>query len=176
MVVEAMMKTLLDQTDPLKMLKWYTGREMFIEKRPIQARYEYCYAAGTHRDTPILCGFDRVSPEQKSALTDTFKTAAAEVTPAPAGGIIFSSNTSSRPKSGQWLTLQLNTDPDTWPQPKGWARTSAITVQNERLKADPQFRRYWSRLQDVARTGDLTPLTGSKLRPPHLPALRNPIF
>ncbi len=140
MVVEAMMKTLLDQTDPLDMLAPDAPRTMFIEKTPSQAINYYCYAAGTHNGVSVLYSFDRKTSNSfdsdrslKEELIAEFKQAAAEVKPAPAGGAIFGSR--SRPKSGQWLTIDMtnnNSGID------GWGKTSTITVYNEKLKTDPK--------------------------------------
>ncbi len=70
MIVEAMMKALLDQTDPLDMLKPEAPRTIFIETYPTEALDSYCYAAGSHEGVPVLCGFDRINWNKKTLMTE----------------------------------------------------------------------------------------------------------
>ncbi len=177
MIVEAMMKTLLDQTDPLDMLKPGASKALFIEDEPVQAMRHYCYAAGTCDGVPVLHGFDRVSERHKPALLAAFGKAAAGITPAPRGGAIFGSNGYVHDDTGQWLTINLHSEKDY----KGWDKNVIISVESEKLRADPKFRRYWTRLQQIAESGDLSQLTlpaagPLKTRFFTLDSMKNPIF
>ncbi len=149
MFIEAMMKTLLDQTDPRDMLKPKAPRRMFIEKNPMQALNSYCFATGTHEGVSVLYGFDRINYWHKKNLQRQFKEAAAGVNPAPAGGAIFCSNGVLYPDTGEWLDIGLYSSPNE----RGWGKTTAIAVKDERLKADPKFRLYWTRLQEIVKAG-----------------------
>ncbi len=152
MVVEAMMKTLLDQTDPLDMLKPDAPKTMFIEKRPMEARKDYTYAAGTHEGVSVLYSFDRLNQLQYE-LRDEFSRAIAEFSPKPAGGAIFWPYKGSHLKQ-RWLTINLEGDrPDL-----KWGRLSTITVHSPELKADPKFQLRWRHLQDIVKSGDFSRL------------------
>ncbi len=162
MLIEAMMKTLLDQTDPRDMLKPDAPNTMFIEKEPTQALYHYCYAAGTHDGVSVLYAFDRRNVS-RSEMAMEFDKAVAKTNPAPAGGAIFSPNGAD---SDSWLAVRVYRDSeDSTP----WSRTCALVVNSEKLKNDPKFRLYWTRLQDMVRSGDLAPLAKESA-----PALSHP--
>ncbi len=104
MIIEAMMKTLLDQADPLDMLKPGAADTMFIEAGPAEAISVYCYAAGSHEGAPVLYGFDRRS-WHKMSLVKTFRKALAEVKPRPVGGAVFCSGSTLDDKA--WLSFFL---------------------------------------------------------------------
>ncbi len=143
------------------MLKWGARKKMFIESKPMEASDEYCYAAGTHDEVPVLLGFDRVSTRFKGTLVKEFKKAIADVTPAPAGGAIFGSNGSVYHDTGTWLLIRLHTQPGTFFI--GWNREVAISVNSEKLKADPKFRLYWTHLQDIVRSATWRCSTGRSM-------------
>jgi hypothetical protein len=153
MVVEAMMKAILDQTDPDDMLKPDAPKEMFIEKEPMEACNRYCYAAGTHDGVPVMLGFDRCHDWYKNELVAAFNEEAAKLSPKPQGGIIFGSGRSVYSNTGQWLKINLT---------KGqsdWDRNLTITVHSDILKNDPKFMMFWAHLAAVAKTGDFSHIT-----------------
>ncbi len=170
MIVEAMMKTLLDKTDPLDMLKPGAPNRMFIEDYPMQALKKYCYAAGTQNGVPVLYGFDRISPRRKSSLVAQFTYAALDSWPLPRGGAIFGSRGIVGDKTGDWLAIHLKTG--RYPFYSGWGRTATITVKSEKLKADPHFRNSWRRLHNVQQFGDLAKL--AEWKPAIRPAAGSP--
>ncbi len=155
MIAEAMIKTLLDQTDPRDMLKPDAPKTMFIESTPMEATHEYSYAAGTHNGISVLYSFDRITYWKESML-DEFQRAAAAITPKPAGGAIFRGVLGT--DNAQWLTLHLFRDKTLSPD---WGRMSTITVNNEKLKNDPKFRLHWTRLRNIVESGDMTQLAES---------------
>ncbi len=154
MIVEAMMKTMLDNADAHGMLKPDAPKEMFLEQFPAQASLNYVYATGTHNGTPVLYAFDRISDGIEYYLNYQFREAAATAIPAPAGGAIFFE---AAGYNEQWLTLDLKRRHSRESDP-AWDRTTTITVESDELKNDPQFNLYWNRLRAIAETGDLTPL------------------
>ncbi len=152
MIIEAMMKTLLDETDPYDMLAPNAPRHMFIESRPSEALKEYCYAAGNHEGVPVLFGFDR-QHYHKNDFIEEFRGAITTARPTPMGGAVFISDFAG---VGEWLEIFQNGKTFDL---KSWERNSVITVRNEKLKADPRFRLRWQRLQEIVKSGDLTQLT-----------------
>ncbi len=156
MIIEAMMKTLLDQTDPLDMLAPDARKEMFIEQYGAEALSSYCYAAGTQDGIPVLYGFDRRNEWHKKDLVGEFANAVKEVRPKPAGGAIFTSNNIIRKDTGHWLRIDIR-DPQGYGS--GWNRTNIISVRSNKLKTDPKFSLYWNRLNDAVRNRDFSLLS-----------------
>ncbi|MDB5490779.1 MAG: hypothetical protein JWO78_628, partial [Micavibrio sp.] len=151
MIVEAMMKTLLDECDPDDMKLTNAKNEMFIERHPCQALYKYCQAVGHTNGASVLYGFDRktspFSPDAKNQLLHAFKKAARKHGVPPAGAI-FTSN-GDVGETEPWIVINLNA------QGRRWERTLNIEVLNESLKSSLQFQHYWRKLKSFSETGIL---------------------
>lgn len=75
MVIEAMMKTILERYDPHDMLIEGASEQMFIEKRPSHALNHYCMASGPAGCRQIFLGFERYLYTRNEVLKG-FETAA----------------------------------------------------------------------------------------------------
>ncbi len=76
MVVEAIMKTLLEQYDPNKMLRPKAKKQLFIEKSHSSALTDYCMATGTVEKKNVFMGFDRCSLHYNEDMLGAFRAAA----------------------------------------------------------------------------------------------------
>jgi len=163
LIVEAMMKTLLDHHDPDDMKRPDAKREMFIEKEPAYATRHYCQAVGQTNGVPVIYGFDRVSgfmPPDRSPdgierrLVAAFQKAAAEHG-VPATGAIFAVSTIPCHYGRPWIVIEMckgRAYSSLIGSPFGWERHLKISVLNERLTSSPHFRHYWTHLENFAKT------------------------
>ena len=148
MIAEAMMKAMLDQTNPLDMLKPDASQTMFIESRSAEACDNYCYAFGTTDGVPALYAFDRVSGYQQKTLKDNFYKAAHGLRPEPKGGAVFMSRGSiDLSRSNSWLHINMSTPDGEY---NGFRRIIKIEVLSSLLKADPRFQASWRKLGEAA--------------------------
>ena len=68
MVIEAIMKTILNEYDPNEMNLPTSKREMFIEKEPCYSFKHYCMASGTLKGRKLFLGFERFLYEREKIL------------------------------------------------------------------------------------------------------------
>lgn len=155
MVVEAMMKTLLDQYDPEDMKRPGAPTEMFIEREPMDAWHRYCSAFGSTDGIPVMYGFDRCTygwgDGFQKRLIESFQEAAQcqkSDGPWPVGGIFVSGRDIGHSKP--WIVIHLSYD-----DRRKWDRDIRIDVREKTLKSCPQFREYWEQLHVFKETGHL---------------------
>tara|TARA_R110002126_G_scaffold13118_7_gene57182 strand:- start:77189 stop:78529 length:1341 start_codon:yes stop_codon:yes gene_type:complete len=147
MIIEAMMKELLDEYDAADMKKPTAPKQMFIERKACDALWNYCQAVGHTMNKKVMYGFDRVTStlyeNAQQSLIQSFKKAASDNKIEPVGAIFRSS--SHVEQAQPWLVIKLDGE-------KGWGRTLEIEVRNSKLLHSPRFQMVWEKLTaDVTR-------------------------
>jgi hypothetical protein len=141
MIIEAMMKELLDEYDAGEMKKPDAPKQMFIEKQPCDALYHYCQAVGHTMNRKVMYGFDRVThtygADAQESLVQTFKKAASDNKTDPVGAIFKSSCDGG--DSQPWLVINLDCT-------EGWGRILDIEVRNSKIFRSPRFQMVWDKL------------------------------
>ncbi|MCB9991112.1 MAG: hypothetical protein H6867_07000 [Rhodospirillales bacterium] len=152
MVIEAMMKAILDEYDPRDMKRPDSKREMFIESKPCDAIDRYCQAIGHVKGVPIMCGFDRIThiygSKANDSLAKAFTDAANNNGVKPVGAIFVSGYRSGEMK--RWLTFDVHSGDD-------WERSVELTVHSKELLSSGRFSLYWNLLKEYAQTGVMPP-------------------
>ena len=165
LMVEAMMKTLLDHHDPDDMKQPDAKREMFIEESPGFATRQYCQAIGRTQGVPVMYGFDRITTIRDSTdlsshgtekqLVKIFQNAAAKYQTQPVGAIFVSTGMTS-PLGEPWIVIEMAVGPlhscDEG-SAFAWDRSLKIRVLDERLKSSPHFLHYWKHIESFAESG-----------------------
>ncbi len=153
MVIEAMMKTLLDEYNPEDMKRADSPRNMFLEAYPDHARYKYCQAVGHFKGEPVMFGFDRVTDKYKADkkykktanrwLVHAFhKAAKSHGLFDPVGAIFTSDEYGQRIQPS--IIIDLHNDQNSI---NSWNRNLMVHIVNYNLKASPHSRIYWEALE-----------------------------
>lgn len=150
MIIEAVMKTLLDEYDPEDMKKSNAPKEMFIESEPGYASSYYCQAIGHTKGVPVIYGFDRVTwrydIDAQYGIVGSFQRASDKHKIKPIGAI-FSSNEDIG-KTKPWLIINLYSGFFDFK----WQRHLNIEICNEHLKSSKKFQTHWKTLQEFSKT------------------------
>ena len=145
MVIEAIMKELLDEYDAADMKERYARREMFIEQEPCHALSVYCQAIGNTMNQPVMYGFDRITSihsleKASKALVSRFNNAAKNNN-TPAQGAIFTSSF-DQGNTTPWLVINLlNASKN---KKDVWHRDIVIEAHNQKLQNSPAFQIIWN--------------------------------
>ncbi len=159
MIIEAMMKELLDEHNAADMKKPFAPKHMFIEKEPCEALYHYCQAIGKTMNQPVLFGFDRITNlsftnSAGKTLLKNFRQAAKEHKTA-AQGAIFSSSCDEG-TTIPWLNIKLQNK--SYKRKHEWHKEITIEAQNPKLRNSTIFREIWDYLDTHNKKRPLTEL------------------